>query len=366
MTTSRSSTGAANVLCFLSILAPKLLTVASLSFATTPYLRLRAIADDDAPNVPDGVVCPSFLHPRIRDENVKPFIQAVGLDADGWVAETQRLCGGSGATTQLITAYTGSWDDHTAVANDVRVLEGLFNWTTQYRETHQDESASLTWDAMTGADFDQTKGDARMRSIVGTELAPKVTRALDFGCGSGNDLTSIKNEFGLTKENSLCLDIVEVGNDNVFPILLDHSSGDAYNTSLENVLVGREGSVQVSISVVTFHHISEPRMKRDALQFLFRITAPTGIFVLSDWENQYHPNLWIYYDIHHWLTGLVYSIHKPTQPEDLPQGTEYLSILEYKALVSGHGFRFDSVRSGDIEGAVANSPNRDFSEVFVK
>lgn len=316
------------------------------------------MAQADVPS--SGVVCPTWLNPDIQSQNLFYFLNSTGVDASGFISETKRLCKESAS---LSTAkYTGSWNDASPTHNDIKILKALQAWVR--KEGRQTDKSYDDW-----AGRGQESWVGKMvKQIAGNSL--KVSRALDFGCGSGDDLTSIRHVFNLRTTDCLCLDVVPVHNDNVMPFLLNASSDSAYKQSLETALAGNEQTVDVAISIVAFHHIPSPKMRSDALNFLYRILAPGGIFVMLEWDNPGRPDRWIHYDLIHVIGPILWPEYGDfkMRPDQLPQNTEYNAVADYISLVEAHGLVYDVTRSGDPE-TQAEGPgkaNRDFRVVWNK
>eukprot|EP00927_Polykrikos_kofoidii_P072402 TRINITY_DN68521_c0_g1_i1.p1 TRINITY_DN68521_c0_g1~~TRINITY_DN68521_c0_g1_i1.p1 ORF type:complete len:443 (+),score=55.38 TRINITY_DN68521_c0_g1_i1:186-1514(+) len=297
-------------------------------------------------DVPDGVVCATWLNLDIQRNNLVPYIERLGFPASDFINETMRLCNGSigvGAD-----AYTGSWIDHTPTENDVKVLQGLLDHIKMVRK--QGRGTYTDWSTFSKPDDGKSLAN-RVRKVIMKPPAAigkqEQIRILDYGCGSGTDIVALKHAFGVSTADTLCLDVFKIKREDVTAFTLDTSSEDTYNASLESVLSGGgENSVKLAISMVTFHHISQPKMRRDALNFLSRVLKPGGLFIMAEWDDSVKPSRWIHFDLVHTLSSLFFYNATPSTPEDLRIHTKYLSVGDWRAQAeSVGGLVYDASRT---------------------
>jgi len=325
-------------------------------------------------NLPNGVVCSTWLNQDIQDQNLKPFLNSTGVHPDGFVAELSRLCGAGAAlfVKAPATIYSGSWDDEAPSSNDVRVLKGLTQWQTEEKKAGR--SKTLTWEQ-----FSKPDNGTGMASFVKFLMSHPTnisvsgpSRVLDFGCGSGTDVLAMKAALNSTIKDTLCLDVFPIHRTDVTPMLLDASSPAKYHDSLEKALVGNENTVDVAVSMVAFHHIPNPQMRSDALVFLCKVLKPGGIFIMAEWDNSIQPNRWIHYDLVHILPNMLFSGAAPANEKELEIGTSYLSVEKWITTAEKAGLKADSPRSGafghtpEEQAASTGNANRDFHLVFTK
>jgi len=322
-------------------------------------------------NIPDGVVCPTWLHSDIQDQNLKPFLNSTGVHPDGFTAELSRLCGGAGTAA---STYNGSWDaqGQEPQANDVRVLQGLTEWLKN--EKAAGRSKTWTWDQF--AKPSNGNGMAKMVQSVMSHpthiTAVGTPRVLDFGCGSGADIVAMQGALKTAVEDTLCLDIFHISRPEVTSFFLDASRPSTYKASLDSALAGNENTVHVAVSMVAFHHIPNPQMRSDALTFLHKVLHPGGIFLMAEWDNSVLPDRWIHYDLVHILPGMLFSDDAPTDPEMLKIGTKYLSVEKWIATAEQSGLKYDAPRSKaggltpEEHAALPGNPDRDFTVIFGK
>mmetsp|Transcript_147673 Transcript_147673/g.260370 ORF Transcript_147673/g.260370 Transcript_147673/m.260370 type:complete len:407 (+) Transcript_147673:120-1340(+) len=323
-------------------------------------LRLSNEISTDIANSPAGVVCPTLLHEDIRDQNFIPTLtQTEGLEPGPLVKEVRRLCGGSGGAA--VKEYTGSWVQMQPTQNDIRILKGIFAWVEKHRTSNKPFEISHEHGPF-------------IRKVAGEKFARRVRRVLDFGCGGGNDLASVKKEFGITKkEDLLCLDIFHSVGEGVTPIALDSTSDEAYNASLNKALLGRRGSVDIVFSLVTFHHVNQgPNMRANAFRFISKVLAPGGIFIMSDWDNTGTPDRTIWFDLAHYLPSILHHEFCPTDPSRLNQQCAYFGFDDWNSLVqqaSSSMLEWDKTRFKMRPLQMAKHPgnsNRDFVAVWKK
>jgi len=319
----------------------------------------------------DGAICPTFLHPDIQTQNLKPFLKGAGADPDAFVAETQRLCGATDTSS-----YTGSWKDIEPTKNDVRVARALADWSKKQRESGSAEKK--TWKQYAKADAGRRTAKLVRHISENPEpiKASGLKRALDFGCGSGDDIVAVKKEFNLTAQDTLCADVFYVDRHDLTPIVLNASTPEAYKASLDKGLEGNKGTVHFVISMVTFHHIADPKMRLDALTFIKDVLTPGGIAIISDWDNSLAPSRWIQFDMVHWLPAMLWSNAAPSRPEYLKIGTEYLSIDQWLGHAKSCNLNYEEERSKFAKDKAGNklgprrvanltgNANRDFTIVL--
>lgn len=314
----------------------------------------------DVATSPEGVVCPTLLHGDIRTQNFIPAVtQTPGLDPDALVKEVRRLCGGSGGVAE--DRYTGSWLHMKPTDNDIRILNGIFAWVGKHRTS--DEPFELSHEH-----------GPFIRKVAGDTFARRVRRVLDFGCGGGGDLNSVKKEFGITKkEDLLCVDIFDSVGKGVTPIPLDATSDEAYSASLNKALLGNRGSVDIVFSIVTFHHVNQgPNMRANAFRFISDILAPGGIFIIADWDNTGTPDRTIWFDLAHYMPSLLHHDFSPSDPSRLPLQCAYFGFDAWNSQVkkaSRGMLAWDATRLATRPLQMANSSgnsNRDFVAVWRK
>lgn len=342
----------------------------------------EAVTDAERENKPDGVVCPTWLHPEIQEHNLKPFLESLAADASGFIQQIKELCGDTG--NNLEEGYTGSWDSTsskgTPTANDVRILKAVAAWeTAQHKER---PAAASALDKSFKPHQGQSTGDF-IKSLM--DSPPAGLRVLDFGCGSGRDLLEMKAALGIMKaEDAMCLDVNFHGakNPNVTQIQLNAASSSLYKSSLDAALskVG-QGTINAAISMVAFHHVADradpanPKMRTDALNFIRQALAPGGIFLMAEWDNSLTPNRWIHFDLVHWLPNMVVFESAPSGPSHLPDGTQYLSVAGWRELADHDDDDWDiseaktkqpSGLSPEQQADSEGNGDRDFHLVFQK
>jgi len=325
------------------------------------FLQLTAVMDA----MLNGAVCETWLQPDIQNGSLAPRLPLLGLSAEGFLTETARLCG---YNASMDSNYTGLWKDSDPTQADIQVLQGMAEWTKQQQDSGS--AKKQTWDQFAKPDNGNWLG-ARVQYAAThptnlTAVGPM--RILDFGCGGATDILALKRFFSVKTEDTLCLDIFQVQNENVSAFMIDASTDDAYRQSLETILLENEGTVHVAISMVTFHHIV-PGQRPSAFNFLNRVLADGGMFLMAEWDNSVLPDRTIYYDLEHILMGVVFQNTAPSQPEQLNLGTTYLSVDGWKKEAEQEGLRYSASRSklgGLGPRAQANHSRhmRDFDIVF--
>lgn len=323
-----------------------------------------------------GVVCPTFLEPSIQQDQLLRYLSQSKVSPEGFVNETERLCTAAGfPEAGARPSYEGSWMTMGAPAQaDVELLQGLADWVKEEKAKNLSEE-NMTWQKFSKPDNGASAGSLMLHvathptniSIIG---AP---RLLDFGCGSGQDLTAAKKAFGAAKEDALCLDVFEVQTSEVTAVKLDASSEATYKASLDATLAGNNASVHIVFSMVTFHHIIG-QMRPDALNFIKNVLAPGGIFLMAEWDNSPTfgvPSREVYYDLVHWLPTLLFSNSAPQTAAPLKLNTKYLTIAERRSEAETAGLQYDVERSKVVRDVtpeeLANSSlgmNRDYYLVF--
>lgn len=316
-----------------------------------------------------GAVCSTWQRQDIQNQSLKPYLRHAGVDAEAFLHETLERCKSPSDSRD----YTGSWNDIAPSEDDVYILQNLTTWLKQ-----PGNGQNKSW-----SQFAKSDNGTRISAMVHHALTVPTpvhnageVRALDFGCGSGDDLKAIKNLLKTSKADSLCVDIFPVSSEDLTSIVLNSSSDAAYKTSLDNATVGNENTVHVAISMVTFHHIPRHQMRRDALEFIRRVLHPDGVFIIAEWDNSVYPNRWIQFDLIHVLNMMIFFGGAPEKPDDLKiGGTEYLSVHNWIQAFEHAGLTYDSDRSLTNRSgrmlnpvAVANlpDPQRDFTAVFRK
>jgi len=313
-----------------------------------------------------GVVCETWLQPDIQSTSLLPEISNLGLSAKGFVKETARLCG---YDAPMDSNYTGLWENSGPTQADIQVLQGITKWTKQ----QQDSGSAKRQTFEKFSKPDDGAGLAAMVLNVATHpnnlTAAGPMRILDLGCGSATDITAMKRLFSVKTEDTLCLDIFQVNSKEVTAFVLDASTDDAYQRSLQSILDKHASTVHVAISMVTFHHIVEGQ-RRSAFSFLSHVLSDGGIFIMADWDNSVLPDRTIYYDLEHILMGVIFHNSAPSEPDQLKLGTTYLSVGGWKKEAQDGGLRYSTARSklgGLGPRAQANRsevPHRDFTVVF--
>lgn len=323
-----------------------------------------------------GVVCPSFLEPSIQHDQLLRYLNQSQVSPEGFVNETERLCTAAGfPKVGERPSYQGSWMTMGAPAQaDVELLQGLANWVAKEKAKNLSDS-NMTWHKFSKPDDGASAGNLVLRvathpTNLSISAAP---RLLDFGCGSGQDLAAAKRAFGAAKEDALCLDIFEVQSSEVTTVKLDASSEATYKASLDATLAENQDSVHVVFSMVTFHHITG-QMRPDALHFIKNVLAPGGIFLMAEWDNSPTagvPSREVYFDLVHFLPGVLFSNNPPQDPAPLKLSTKYLTVAERRSESQATGLQYNAERSKVVGNVtpeeLANSSlgmNRDYYIVF--
>jgi SAM-dependent methyltransferase len=248
----------------------------------------------------------------------------------------------------------------------------MTRWAKQ--EVQSGRSKKMTWDHFSKPD----KGHGIASFVQKMMTHPTnisvsgPTRILDLGCGGGTDIVAIQAALKAKVNDTLCLDVYPVKRNDVTPFLLDASSPSKYHESLAKALVGNENTVHVAISMVAFHHIPDPKMRKDALVFLRRVLHPGGIFIMAEWDNSIKPDRWIHYDLVHLLPNMLFSLNAPPKKSRLKMGTKYNSVKEWIAIARDSGLQQDEARSRahglspQDQAALPGNANRDFHMVFGK
>lgn len=323
-----------------------------------------------------GVVCSSFLEASIQQNQLLRYLSQSEVNPQGFVNETERLCTAAGfPEAGQRPSYQGSWLTMGAPAQgDVEILQGLAAWVVAEKAKNLSAS-NMTWQKFSKPNDGASAANLVLRvathpSNISVSGPP---RLLDFGCGSGQDLQAAKEAFGASKEDSLCLDIFEVQNANLTAFKLDASSDASYKASLDAALAQNRGTVHVVMSMVTFHHITG-QMRSDALDFVKNVLAPGGMFLMAEWDNSPTPGVpsrEVYFDLVHWLPGVLFSDKPPQDPAPLKLGTKYLTVADRRSECEAAGLRYDQERSKIFSNLtpeeLANSAmgmNRDYYIVF--
>eukprot|EP00427_Karlodinium_veneficum_P029982 CAMPEP_0169191084 /NCGR_PEP_ID=MMETSP1016-20121227/4883_1 /TAXON_ID=342587 /ORGANISM="Karlodinium micrum, Strain CCMP2283" /LENGTH=387 /DNA_ID=CAMNT_0009267315 /DNA_START=22 /DNA_END=1181 /DNA_ORIENTATION=- len=297
-----------------------------------------------------GVVCPTWLQLDIQNHNLKPYIRCAGVTPEPFIAALYASCRGIGLTyaTLANANYTGSWDHEVPTENDLRVLSELATWAQEQVGTHS--LATVSWEQFSEnlGMHGPTIAELAQSVLTHPSVVPvdEVMHILDYGCGTGNDLASLKSAFHTESLNAICLDIVPVQRNEVYSILLDGSSDFAYNRSLQAASVGLVGTMHLVISICTFHHIARPQMRHDALVFIEKVLQPGGVFLMSEWDDSLNPSRQIHYDlVHGVLPTLLFQSAAPTHLSELHGDSRYLSVNSWIDLVQSAHLTYDANRS---------------------
>lgn len=320
--------------------------------ATLKYSAVESVLLRDPPSdSPEGaqVVCQSLLHPAIHDDHLKPFgVAALGADLfTRFDSELKRRCKSSftaEAYAQYLDHYEGSWESDSATDLDNEILNGLGTWLNAERKKTGEKGK--TWEAFAKPDG----GTDTSRLLEGLAAHPTeipIRRAMDFGCGGGEDLVAL----GLAQEDNFCLDVYDgvspEARDKVTFMLLDSKTPEAYLASLDQYRPSVRGKVSVAYSMVTFHHVSQPKMRVDALRFIQEALAPGGIFVMAEWDNPKTPvDYTVYYDLVHFLPMLMLGDEAKSEGWDVHKlDCSYESLADWKSQLAAQGLAFDGARS---------------------
>lgn len=296
---------------------------------------------------PGGILCQTLFHPAVHDRHFMSFIEDLGPAlSKEFNAELLRQC------RKVFTAnewdnmwndYTGSWELHAVAPHDNAIWASMANWLARQRATQQD-----------GAWPTDSVFPSRTSAVIRTaEKRNQVfKRVMDFGCGDGLWLAGAAHDLGLAQDDAFCVDIVNYVRvpDDVTVLIAPNRAPD-YGDYLQQQLQGYNlrGSVSMIASMVTFHHITDVRIRVAALTFIRECLEPDGFFLFGDWDNSGVPiDYTIYMDLTHYLPSLIDQAPTPNDPKEIQLGplkTEYLSLLGWISLMDSANLTYDEHRS---------------------
>jgi SAM-dependent methyltransferase len=197
-------------------------------------------------------------------------------------------------------------------------------------------------------DKNKTKKQVELISSV-VNLSEK-SRILDFGCGQGSLLTSFSDQFGISKENLVGVDLFKSNNDSKFTHLKDLSEvdGDLFD-------------------LVVLSHTLEHLIDFEIINSLQRIIATTGyIYIEVPDSTSYHKfprkSLFYYFDRLHINHFSLHSMMVLAKKYHL----QLSSFFRHSFLYSdGHSYPALSVflKKDSLFAALKNSVESDFSRM---
>lgn len=294
-----------------------------------------------------GILCQTLLHEEVHDKHFMLFAEG-GLGtllASGLDKELQRQCDESFSPAEWAKTssnYSGNWSDHTVATRDNQIFGSLGAWLNDERK--KSKKTASTWDSF------RNDGPSYHEGLIRHVAHGSLTRVMDYGCGDGVELAKTARGLGIAADDTLCIEIYNglspESRSNVTLMLLE-TEEDAYAAALEEYLdKGVRDTVSAIFSTVTFHHITKPRMRTAALNFVKEALSPDGVFLFADWDNVGTPiDLSIYFDLAHFLPALFFSDPAPTAMAIRPLDTIYEPVQGWVDLMTSNGLAFDVARS---------------------
>lgn len=122
--------------------------------------------------------------------------------------------------------------------------------------------------------FSKTRGKPWDWIVEFLEKIPNESSVLDIGCGNGRNMVSIKEEQKLTfKGVDSCQKFVDIAINNGKDVILS----DMCQLPFE------DNSFDAILSIASFHHLSTPERREQALLEMKRVLKPGGTILLSVW-----------------------------------------------------------------------------------